>query len=269
VRPATERELVLSFDDGPFGPDPVVVRVPPVSSATQRFPVLVAFHGRGEALKAPLRGARGWLDDYGLGNAEERLRHPPLTRRDFLGMVTDERLRQLNAEVSARPYDGLVIVCPYLPDVLHGAAAFRQAAPLAEFIVERVLPRVRRETPASDVVGIDGVSLGGRAALLVGLTRPKAFAAIGALQPALDTEEIGRFVDLARRATRENPRLRLRLLTSDEDYFRLPVHALADAWKRAGVRATLDDVVGTHSYEFNRGPGGFEMLLYHRTALAR
>ncbi len=53
------------------------VVVLPERRADERFPVLVTMHGRGEALKGPDRGARGWVDDYALRRAIDRLAQPP------------------------------------------------------------------------------------------------------------------------------------------------------------------------------------------------
>jgi dienelactone hydrolase len=228
--------------------------------------VLVAFHGRGEALRSPERGARGWLQDYAIDRAIDRLGRPPLVESDFLGFVTPERLAAHNQRLATQPYGGLIVVCPYLADVLRGPSAFDQGPALADFVVDRVLPRVVAETPAAvgaGTVGVDGVSLGGRAALLVGLLRPEAFGSLGALQPAIDRSEAPRFTALATAAHRKNPSLALRLLTSDDDYFRAETEALAAAWQRTGVPSRLDVVVGPHDYAFNRGPGSYEMLLYH------
>jgi iron(III)-salmochelin esterase len=266
--PGALREHTWDFDDGPFGPTRVVVAVPAEATPERRRPVLVAFHGRGEARKGVARGARGWLDDYALGAAIEHLHAGVLSRADFHGFVTDERLAYWNARLAARAYAGLIVVCPYLPDVLRGARAFHQGEALAAFIAERVLPRVYRETPALPRAAVDGVSLGGRAALLVGLLRPESFISVGALQPAIDDAERGRWVSLAREARARNPRLALRLLTSDEDYFLAPTRHLGRALSEAGVRAAVDVVTGPHDYEFNRGPGAFEMLLHHEAVLA-
>jgi enterochelin esterase-like enzyme len=157
-----------------------------------------------------------------------------------------------------------------LPDVLKGARAFDEAGPLADFVVDVLLPRVYARTPALGTpaaTGIDGVSLGGRASLLVGLTRPLAFGSVGALQAALDPKELARFSQLAARAAAQNPALRLRLLTSDEDYFRKENQRLSLLLDRAGVAHELVRVPGTHSYKFNRGPGSLEMLLFHDRTL--
>jgi enterochelin esterase-like enzyme len=264
------REVTWHFDSTPFGASEVVVAIPTGGAPDARWPVLVAFHGRGESLRGPRRGARGWMDDYELPTTTKRLAAPPLTVADMLGMVTDEHLGELNRSLSATPFRGLIVVCPYLPDVLRNGHGESDGKLLARFVVEDILSRVYRETPAIGTplsTGVDGVSLGGRAALFVGLERPEAFGAIGALQPALDNEEAVRFAQLAQEARAKNPTLQLRLLTSDQDYFLEPTRELSKALGDRGIAHELDVVSGTHSYEFNRGPGGYEMLLFHDRAL--
>lgn len=268
-RAERSRELHWSFEQGPFGPTDVVISVP-TSDGSARFPVLVALHGRGESRKGRRRGARGWLDDYQLGRAISRLAAPPLLESDFEQFITSDRLARLNQGLAEHPYAGLIIVCPFLPDVLKGESAFRQAAPLARFVVDVLLPRVYAETPALGTAastGIDGVSLGGRAALLVGLTRPLAFGSVSGLQAALDAKELDRFAELAARALGQNPRLSLRLLTSDDDHFLDVNEQLSVMLGGRSVRHELTRVVGTHSYRFNRGPGSLEMLIFHNRVL--
>ncbi|HTV20677.1 MAG TPA: esterase [Polyangiaceae bacterium] len=267
---AKRRELTWTFDEGPFGPTDVVLSIPPGTDENARFPVLVALHGRGESLKGSRRGARGWIDDYDLGRALSRVAKPPLQSADFQGYVSRERLGQINRALAAQPYAGLIVVCPFLPDVLRREDAFKAAEPLAAFIVDVVLPRVYAKTPAIGTpaaTGIDGVSLGGRAALLVGFARPKAFGAVGALQAALDGAEIERFAELGVRALADNPQLSLRLLTSDQDHFLGVNERLSAVLSERGVQHRYLRVQGTHSYRFNRGPGAIEMLLFHDRVL--
>jgi enterochelin esterase-like enzyme len=252
----------------------VVVTWPTTTSDRERFPVLVALHGRGEALKGRERGARGWLDDYWLLRATRRLAAPPLTSRDLLGFGQPERLLRQNESLEREPYRGLVVVMPYTPDGLGGERRsgdpFASARRLASFVVDDVLPRVYRETPAigsAASTGIDGVSLGGRGALLIGLERPKAFGAVGGLQAAIDANEIEVLVERASAAVQLNPRLVLRLLTSDDDYFLDVNRALSRALASAAIEHRLVVVPGPHDYAFNRGPGAYEMLLFHERVL--
>jgi enterochelin esterase-like enzyme len=265
--PAEER--TWKFESTPVGRMEVVVLLPERSSAS-KWPVLITMHGRGEALKGPERGARGWVDDYELVRAMRRLQSPPLTREDFKGFVKEPRRAQLNAALAESPFRGFIVVCPYTPDMLGGDDPFGKAGPLARFLVDELLPRVYRETPAIgsvDSTGIDGVSLGGRAAYSVGLLRPQAFGVISSLQAAFHSDKASEIAARAHKAHERFPKLRFRLLTSDEDVFLAPVTAIAEAMRSAGVPLQLDVVNGPHDYDFNRGPGAIEMLLFHDRAL--
>ncbi len=262
-------ELTWVWDETPIGKMTAVV-VLPEREPGQRFPVLVTMHGRGEAFKGPERGARGWVDDYALLRAMKRLATPPLTSQDFEGHVDAARLRDLNKALSTDGYRGLIVVCPYTPDMLAGEQPFQKAPPLAEFIVKTLLPRVYRETPALATVastGIDGVSLGGRAAITSGLLRPEAFGAVAAIQAAFDVKDAQEIAARARRARSKFPDLNIRLLSSEGDYYLRANRAIAAALTQAGVTHELLIVPGPHDYEFNRGPGAIEMLFFHDRVL--
>lgn len=265
--PGEERTWV--WDSSAAGRMHVVVTVPPRRPG-ERFPALIAFHGRGEAQKGVARGARGWLDDYGLPQALRRLASPPLTATDLHEVGDAELLARLNAELERAPYRGLVVVTPFTPDILAGDRAFSRAEPLARFVVEELLPRLRREAPVLEGaahLGLDGVSLGGRAALLVGLARPESFGAVGTLQPAFDSADAPELARRAKAARERNPALALRLLTSRADFFLLSTRAISSAFGALGVEHELRVVAGPHDYEFNAGPGVYEMLLFHDRAL--
>jgi iron(III)-salmochelin esterase len=264
-----QTEVTWTYADTPVGPMNAVVVVPE-REPDQTFPVLVTFHGTGEAHKGPERGARGWIDDYGLYRALERLHHPPLTTEDFEGFIEPDRLAKINAALAKDPYRGLVIVNSYTPDMLHGDEPFSKIPPLAKFVVEELIPRAERETPAigtPQTTGIDGISLGGRAALAIGLHSPEAFAAVSGLQPAFDTDNAGPVATRAAQAHQKNPALSFRLLTSDGDYFLESTKAISAAMKQVGVPNTLFIARGPHDYPFNRGPAVYEMLLHHDRVL--
>jgi enterochelin esterase-like enzyme len=248
-----------------------VVIVPSWTKPDEKLPVLIALHGRGEANKGPVEGVMGWPRDYALLRAIERVCAPPLTSADFEGFVEQKRLAEVNASLEAQPFKGLVIVCPYLPDVdLHKAAA--PVKEYARYLLESVMPRVRAELPvlaSPSALGIDGVSLGGAVALRVGLGNPTAFGAVGSLQAALGEDQVSEITELARSARARNPSLALRLLTSKDDYFHSAITHTSQAWKAAGIAHDFADVPGPHDYPFNRGPGAIEMLLWHDRKLAR
>jgi len=247
-----------------------VVVVPLWTRPDEKLPVLIALHGRGEANKGPTEGVMGWPRDYALLRAIARLCAPPLTGADYEDFFDPARLADTNRSLAAEPFKGLIVVCPYLPDVdLHKPA---QAKDYGRYLLESVLPRVRQELPALGspaATGIDGVSLGGAVSLRVGFANPDAFGAVGSLQAALGEDQVPEFTELARSARARNPALKLRLLTSKDDYFRGAVAHTSAAWKSAGIAHDFADVPGPHDYPFNRGPGAIEMLLWHDRMLAR
>ncbi len=269
VAKVPQTEVTWSYAETPAGPMSAVV-VLPERMPDERFPVLLTFHGTGEARKGPEKGARGWLDDYGMTRALDRLKHPPLNAEDLQGFVDGARLAKLNAALAEHPYRGLVIVNSYTPDMLRGDEPFTKIPPLAKFAVDELLTRAARETPAfgtPQTTGVDGISLGGRAALAIGLRSPEAFASVGGLQPAFDLENAGLVAARAAQARQKNPALTFRLLTSTGDYFLASTKAMSAAMKAAGVPHTLVVVPGPHDYPFNRGPAVYEMLIHHDRVL--
>jgi enterochelin esterase-like enzyme len=245
-----------------------VVLVPAWGTAGAKFPVLVALHGRGEAVKPPALGAMGWPRDYAMLKAIERVRNPPVTASDLEGFVDSERLTRMNAQLKEKPFGGLIVVCPHMSDVNVHSAELR---PFQKVLVDAILPRVRKETPALSApgsTGIDGVSLGGAAALRIGLASD-TFGAVGSLQAAVSEEHAIELTELAKAALARRPGLKLRLVTSHEDYFRAAIEKLSATWKSAGVAHDYADVPGPHDYAFNRGPGSFELLTWYDRTLSR
>lgn len=227
-------------------------------------PALVALHGAGEHARGLVAGSRGFRDDYALDVCARRLHAPPLSSTDFQGFVRPERLRELNDSLATTPFEGLGLVCPFTPRLRDRDGALRWAA----WLESSLLPLARKEggLAARSKLGIDGVSMGGRLALLVGLGRPDLFDSVGALQPALGVEEAGSFAELAARAHAVRPRP-LRLVSSDGDPFLEAVSAFAAELARRGIPHQLVVTPGPHDYAWNRGPGCLEMLLWHDRVL--
>ncbi len=256
------------FDADAGGPEHAAVVVP--TGSPERWPLVVALHGRGEARKPPAVGAMGWPRDYALMRAYNRLCAPPLVDADLEGFVDTARLKTLNDALAARPFAGLVVACPYVPDL--DLDSERAVDAYGRFLLQNLLPRARRDAPvlpAAASTGIDGVSLGGAIALRVGLANPDAFGAVGAVQPAVREEDVPAWTSLAQAALARNPSLKLRLLTSSDDHFRDAIRRLGAAWQAAGVSHELVEVPGPHDYPFNRGPGSIELLFWHDRVLAR
>jgi iron(III)-salmochelin esterase len=245
------------------------VIVPAWTSPDEPLPLLVALHGRGEALKGPEKGVMGWPRDYALLRAIERVCAPPLTAADYEGFVDRDRLAEENRRLAEEPFKGFVVVCPYSPDVdLRKPEEIRK---YAAYVVNVVLPRARTELPvakAAAATGIDGVSLGGALALRIGLGHPELFGAVGTLQAAIGADQVPELLALTRAARAKNPDQKLRLLTSEKDYFRRAIARLSSELRAGAIDHDYADVPGPHDYVFNRGPGAIEMLLWHDRTLA-
>jgi predicted esterase len=226
-------------------------------------PVLIALHGRGEAGRGLDIGANAWPNDYKLDVMHRRLLAPPLTARDLHDMTSQERLAKLNASLAANPYRGIGVACPYTPNL--DDKSVQGAEPYARFLIETLLPKLKSEigsTVDRMATGIDGVSMGGRLALQIGLAHPEIFGVVSVLQPAIKAEEAPQISALAQKAMAK-AKVIFRLVSSEEDYFLPAVRAASDQLEADGVPHELLVIPGTHGYEFNRGPGSAELLLWH------
>lgn len=235
-----------------------------------RWPVLVALHGAHEATLAVDRACVAWSVDYRLDAAIGALMRGRVSRADYGGLVSDARLSAVNAQLRARPFRGLFVVTPYTPNLLASGSGSDAMRGYGDWLAGPVLAAVRAEFPAArerSGVGIDGVSLGGRLALEVGLSHPETFGVVGALQPAIDPPAIEALVRAAqaRPAAHSQP---LRVVTSDGDGGLAAARAFSSALREARVPHDLLVASGRHGYEFNRGPGALEMTLFHDAALA-
>jgi iron(III)-salmochelin esterase len=237
----------------------------------ERYPLVVALHGRGESKKGPVRGPRGWVLDYGLPSAFGAFARGQVTREDYRGMVDPAHLAAVNAALKARAFAGAMVVTPYVPDV--GAAdsnvtVKEYAAWLAGPLLEQV--RAEFEGAARDrrSVGIDGVSLGGWLALEAGLLHPEVFGSVGGIQPAVRGREDA-LADMAAEARRTGKAQHLRLLTAQDDPYRPPTKRLSGALRQRHVPHDLLVLPGRHDYEFNQGPGVMELLRFHASVLVR
>ncbi len=246
-----------------------VLVVPTLPQGHAPLPVVVALHGRGEAMKGPEEGSRGWARDYALVRAYERISSPPLFAPDFEGLVEPGELAKMNAALAARPFRGLAVLCPYVPDIDLDSPKDQEAYGLA--LVRTLLPRARADARlhvAPETTGIDGVSLGGAIALRAGLGHPEAFGAVAALQPAIRESQTPSWVALAKSARAARPGVKLRLTTSHEDYFLAPTRRVSEAWRAAGIEHDFAELPGPHDYIFNRGPGAMTLLFWQDRALS-
>jgi len=256
---------LISVRSEKLGDQPVVLLLPQNYDATRRspYPLLIAFSGRGEAVKEPERGAWGWARDYQLSRQIAALRRGKLHADDFHGLVSTNWLRRYNNSLAAAPFEDMVIACPHTFDLL-GLGRLRHAD--YERFYLRELPEALRQRfnlrKGPRGLGLDGVSLGGLWSLMLGFAHPERVGQIGALQPAV-TPFIDGLVALAKKNRGGLARKPLSLVTSTGDGLRPAVTRLSARIWQARIRHTLTVLTGPHDYVFNRGPGGLHMLLWH------
>jgi enterochelin esterase-like enzyme len=266
LRAPSRREVIAGVPRQGQGED-VLVLVPEGTHAPGSLAVIVALHGRGEAVRGPQRGARGWLDDYALEPAFAAMARGRVESSDAAGMASEAQLRAMTRALRAHPFRDVAVVMPYTPDLIDEAPGSEAIAAYGQWLVEVMLPTVRRSLPALGAdparTAIDGVSLGGMLAIDVGLRHPEAFASVGGIQPAV-RGRLAAYGPLATSATRC-----LRLASSERDPFLRATRGLSTAWRARGIAHELVEYAGPHGYSFNRGPGSLELLRFHHACFAR
>lgn len=232
--------------------------VPRYQQPDQRLPVAVFLHGLGETVDEKL-GAYAWLDKYGLGSAWQRLKRPPIVRTSTRGEWTDARLAEVNAELAERPFRGLAMVCPFMPNP-RGPA---EVDAYARWIESSLLPRVRKETPVLEDpkrTYLCGVSLGGYVSLEVLVRLPRVFGAWAGLQTAIGTWAAKGYAEKIAAAQRDGGQRPMLILTSTQDHWRASSEALANELAAAKVPSTFRMIPGPHDQPWLREAGTIEAL---------
>jgi enterochelin esterase-like enzyme len=238
----------------------------------ERYPVVIALHGRGESQLAPNRGALAWYLQYDLPEAFGALARGRLTPSDYKMLVRRPHLDMVNGALASQPFRGVMVVSPYTPDLMGDPPDGERVQGYADWLAGPLLRALRQQMPFAargrDSTGIDGVSLGGMLALEAGFAHPEAFGAVGAIQPAI-RGRAGRLLAAAEAARDGGRTQEIRLLTSDGDPFKTPTQQLSRQLRTAQLSHRLLVVPGPHDYVFNQGPGAIELLRYFDEVLAR
>jgi hypothetical protein len=242
-----------------------VLCVPTHLTVGETVPLLVALHGLGETVD-PRTGAYAFVERYGLPQAYQRLRRPPITRTiknlDYFG---DAGLDALNASLANQPFRGIAIACPYMPNfnqLERDPTAFDR---YASWIIDTVIPTARREAPVQTDAAhtsLDGVSLGGYVGLEVFLRRPEVFGAWGSVQGAFGLAKVPGYADKLA-AVIAKGRKDLHLETSTGDPFHEPTVSLADLLTKRGIPRELLVYPGPHDQVWLRESGTMGMLRWH------
>ena len=248
-----------------------VLLIPQHLAKDERAPLLVLLHGLGE-MGDPTMGVFAWVERYGLGTAYARLRRPPIARTSKnTSLLPDARVAELNATLTAQPFRGMVIACPFTPNLGKTPNPPLAFDTYADWIADVVIPRARKEAPVipdAAHTAIDGVSLGGYIGLEVFLRRSSSFASWGGVQSAINAVRLPGYADkLAAIAgkTSRAPRTpaMFHLETSAADPFHDVNLAFSRALAKKGVPHDFVSLPGPHDQPFLREAGTLEMLLWH------
>ena len=196
--------------------------------------------------------------------------NPPLGEDDVEGFVDRDGSIGTTAQLAERPFGGLVVLCPYVPDT--NLRSHADLADYARYVADVLVPRARRELPvfaSPEATGIDGVSLGGAIALADrvradGYVRRGGGAAAGGRgrpDAGVGRAGAGGAGEAARSAAPPDDEPRGRLPRRD--------HPSLERAPRRRRRPRLRRHPRPHDYPFNRGPGAIELLLWHDRVLSR
>lgn len=232
-----------------------------------RYAMVVALHDLRGAERGPSKGPMIWSVNFELPVAFGAFERGRLERRDFNGFVSAEHLAAINARLAGTPFAAPVVVSPYVPNL--SAASPEELSRYADWLVDVVLPAVREAfegvARGREGTGIDGIGLGGRVALEVGLRKPEAFGAVGAIQPSLEESMVASIADLVKPEAGQA----IRLVTSEEDPARAATLRFSQALRERSVPHAFVDTPGTHDIEYGRGAGAIELLRFHTSELVR
>ena len=237
-------------------------------AAAGSLPVLVLLHGLGET-HDERAGLFAWVGPYGLSRAWERLQHPPLAR-ERESYLAESELDALNQSLAARPFQGSIVVCPFMPNLYSGGASGNRLERYAKALEREILPAVRERVSAASRepahTGIAGVSLGGAVALEMFVRKPSLFATLGTVQGAYGVNLGALF---ARRIVEAEsvPGRAVYVSTSHGDPYRAANERLARELEQRGMPTRLSVRRGPHSQGWLIEIGSLELLLWHDRAL--
>lgn len=249
----------LRLVDGTEGGRRFVLLLPRYLEPGRKLPLAVLLHGLGETGNERL-GAYAWLEKYGLGSAWQRMKRAPIERTSARGEWTDARLAEVNAELLARPFRGMALVCPFMPNP-SGAADLEA---YARWLEQSLLPRIRKEAPISADPAqtyLCGVSLGGYVSLEMLARLPHLFGAWAGVQTAIGTFAATGYAEKIASGWKgiAHPMM---LLTSTQDHWKASSEALAAAFQAKNLATTYRVVPGPHDQPWLREAGTIETLLW-------
>lgn len=250
----------------------------PTGGCTERLPVLVLLHGLGET-HSELDGAYAWVQRYGLVSSYERLVSGAVHRLNDgrlgkeakkLRFLTSARAQQLNAQLAVRPFRGMILVCPYTPNVFT-MNTHRAVDEYGAWLVQVLLPEVRKRTPArteARFTGIDGCSLGGYISLQVFQRQPTEFYTCGGVQSAFGKGSAAPYAERFAQIVQEFGPRPIHVQTSSQDPYHDANVLFSKQLTKRGVPHELCVPPGPHNQPWLIEVGTLEMLLWHERQLS-
>lgn len=255
------------------GPDQrerqALILTPAHGPAEQRYPALLLLHGRGEVGDARA-GMHAWRHRYGLADSYARLRRPPLALdAERARFMPAPRLEALNAQLSKRPFAGLVLICPTTPNPHTSPAREQLLDDYAEWIERALLPHVAKVAPAAHItsLGVDGCSLGGYVAAELVIRKPHLFKTFGVVQPAFGEFRVPRFAERLAAVAAQPGFAGIHLQTSSEDPYRGTTEAFSRELYRLHTPHDLELLPGPHTQAWLRAAGTLTLLAWHERRL--
>ena len=237
----------------------------PLSSRIGRLPVLILLHGLGETHNET-EGAFAWIQRYGLLSSYQRLLHPPVNRADAKHRyLTPTRAEQINHQLALRPFQGMILVCPFTPNVFDMNTR-KAIADYGAWLVQILLPEVRKRTPARQTVratGIDGCSLGGYISYQVFQQRPQDFYTCGGVQAAFGKPSAAAYAARMAEIVKQHGKRAIHVQTSSEDPYHDANVLFSKHMAQRRVPHDLRVPPGPHNQPWLIDVGTLEMLLWH------
>ncbi len=231
----------------------------------KKTPLLVMLHGLGETHDQHI-GAHAWIERYGLGSAYDRLCEPPVKRASKYPYWTDALLEKVNDQLSAQPFRGLTIVCPFTPNVYKAKRGRKVTLDLyADWLVDVVIPKARKESHVftdAQRTWLDGCSLGGYVGAEVFLRKADHFGAWGTLQGALGEHRIAGYAEKIAALPQESGPRPIHVETSTGDAFRKVNERFSQLLTKHGVAHDFAMPPGPHNQPFLRDSGTLLKLLW-------
>ncbi|HEY4156814.1 MAG TPA: alpha/beta hydrolase-fold protein [Polyangiaceae bacterium] len=260
----------LAFDGKRFGRR-CFAFVPRRRAKDRKLRALLLFHGLGETESEAL-GIRAYSERYGLLDAYARLLSPPVARTmPNQSYLSDERIQQINRELTASPIGDLALICPFTPNPYKEANSAPVLDAYAAFIEHTLRPAAFAQLPLCEqpaAWGVAGVSLGGYVSLEIFLRRPELFGAVGSTQGAFGVQLAEIYARRIEAAVLRVGARKFQLSTSSYDPFRQSSERLAALIEQRGMPVTLSLAPGPHDQRWLREVGCLEMLLFNDRALS-